>query len=105
MLKTGVFLGAVRGRAAFGCELFALVPFTICDPPAKFEAVFFGAPRVLLGVADVAGAALTRFGFLAGAGFAAARLTGIGPFRTSAALDEVLAGELRPALATAADLF
>ena len=105
MLEIGVFLGAVRGRVVFGCELFAAVRFTVCDPAATFEAVFFDAIRVLLGVAAFAGAALTRLGFLAGAGFAAAPLTAVGPFRTGAALDEILEGGLRRALATAVDLF
>ena len=105
LLGTGVFPGAGRGRVVFGFELFTAVRFTAFDPVATFEAIFFGAKRVPLRVADLSGAALTTFGFLAGAGCAATRLTAVGPFRTGEALDEILEGVLRRALATTTDLF
>ena len=78
------------------CALGA-VCFTIYDPAATFDAIFFGATRVLVGLADFARAAFTRFGFLVGAGFAGTRSTAVGPFCTGEALDEILEGGLRRA--------
>ena len=101
VLLADVFLGAVRRPVVFGCGLCNVVGLAAFEPADTFEAVLFGAIRVLLGEADFAGAALTRFGFLAAAGFAAPRLTAVGPFRAGEALDEILEGGLRRALATA----
>ena len=85
----------------YGCGLCNVVGLAAFEPADTFEAVLFGAIRVLLEEADFAGAALTRLDFLAAAGFAAPRLTAVGPFRAGEALDETLEGGLRRALATA----
>ena len=104
LLETGAFLGAVRRPVVLGCGLFTVVRSAVFDPADTFAAVFFGAIRVLLGVADLAGAALTRFGLLADAGFAATRFA-VGPFRAGEDLDEIVEGGLRRALATAVGRF
>ncbi len=104
LLETGVFLGEVRARIVFGCWFFKAVRFTAFDPAATFEAVFFGATRVLLGVAGFTGA-LTGFGFLGGADFAPALLVADRCFGAGVALDELLAGGPTRAVVPAVGFF
>ena len=105
VLLADFFLSAVRRPVGFGCGLFDVVGLGAFEPADTFDAVLFGAIGVLLGEADFASAALTRFGFLAAAGFAAPRLTVAGPFRAGEDLGEIVEGGLRRALATAVGRF
>ena len=103
--KSGVFPNTVRARTVFGCGLFKADRFTAFEPVATFEAVFFGAIRVLLGVADLAVTALTGFGFLEGAAFAPPLPVADRRFGAGVALDELLAGGPTRAVMPALDFF